>query len=167
MRKILLWTLLIIAIAYGGARMYISKRMKGPRWDMLTPDMKLKVLDLLRAAETAGLRVMFWEGWRSVEAEQAEMAKGTSKLKDAYNTRHLWGSAADIVFRDALDMPSWPDIKDPRWAQLIAVGESVGLAHPISWDGPHFELPGFSIKEVRSEYGTNYAAYLRDQGVTV
>ena len=64
-------------------------------------------------------------------------------------------------------MPSWPNIKDPRWAQLIAVAESVGLVHPISWDGPHFELPGFSVKEVRGQYGTDFASYLRDQGVMV
>ncbi len=167
MRKFLLWALLVAAIAYGGVQVYISKRMKGPRWENLVPAMKQKVLDALTAAEKAGLPVMFWDGWRSIEEEKQHMATGASKLTDPYNTRHLWGSAVDIVFRDALGMPSWPPADDPRWAQLEQIAISVGLSHPISWDKPHFELPGFSLASVRAEFGTDYQAYLRDQGVMV
>jgi hypothetical protein len=169
LKKFLLWALLLTgvgALLYGGYAM-ITKRMIGPRWNNLVPAMKQKTLDLLTAAAKVGLKVMFWEGWRSVEDEQADIDKKTSHLTDPYNTHHLWGSAVDIVLVDPAGLPSWPDASDPRWAQLQAIGESVGLKHPISWDKPHFELPDFSIADARAQYGTDYESYLADQGVPV
>lgn len=144
----------------------VTDRMTGDRWNKLLPEMQVKVLDLLDRAGKAGLDVMFFEGWRSVEDEQADIDKGTSKLKDPYNTHHLWGAAADIVFRNAAGFPSWPAASDPRWAQLEQIGNDALLNHPITWDKPHFELPDFNIASIRADYGTDYDQYLSDNGVT-
>lgn len=143
----------------------VMDRMNGDRWNKLLPDMQEKTTALLEKAQESGLDVMFFEGWRSPLAEQADIDKGTSHLKDPYNSHHVWGAAVDIVFRNSLGAPTWPDASDPRWSQLEKIGLSVGLVHPITWDKPHFELPGFSIISVRNNYGSNYDLYLADNGV--
>jgi hypothetical protein len=174
MRKILLWTLLIMAIAYGGTRMYISKRMKGPRWDRLTPGTKQKTLDLLAQAENEGLNVMFWDGWRDTEEQTKNIQAGTSFVKNPLNSKHPWGIAVDIVFVDALGMPSWPDPKVPanleQWKKLGELGERVGFSWGGRWkafDGPHFQEPGINTADLRTQYGDQPLAYLREQGVMV
>lgn len=162
----LLIALALVVFGYGGIVVYNKLRMTGDRWGRLTPSMKRKVQALLDKAAVSGLSVMFFDGWRSPEDEQADIDKGVSKLKDPYNTVHVWGSAADIVF-DVAGVPSWPDLSDPRWTQLRNLAADVGLVHPISWDGPHFQDADFSLTAARSEYGQDYLAYLSDEGISV
>lgn len=166
MKKAILFVLFLAFLAFGGIFFMNRKRMSGPSWNNLAPTMKAKIIALLDRANAAGLSVMFWEGWRSVEDEQKHIDNGTSKLSDPFNTVHLWGHAADVVFSIA-GVPSWPDLSDPRWSELIAIANSVGLVHPISWDGPHFEEPGFKVATIRAEYGNDWAQYLTDKGVNV
>jgi hypothetical protein len=168
------WWLLLgagaLLLVGGGAGYYImTQRMTGPRWDRLLPEMKTKALALLTAAEKAGLSVMFWEGWRDPAVEVANIASGTSKLKDPLNSMHVWGSAVDIVFKNAAGMPEWPPATDPRWKQLAQIAKSLGLVSgglAWGWDWDHFQLPG-NLSALRSTYGTNYLAYIQRSGATV
>lgn len=155
----------------GGTGYYImTQRMTGPRWDRLLPAMKSKTIALLDAAGKAGLQVMFWEGWRDPAVELADEQSGHSKLKDPYNSMHIWGAAADFAFRNAAGLPEWPPVTDPRWRQLAEIGQSVGLFSGglnWGWDWGHFQLPGLSLASLRSQYGTNYLAYLQQNGTAV
>jgi hypothetical protein len=165
MKKFLL--LLIMAAGFALWKGYdiMTDKMKGPTWDNLIPSTRAKTLSLLEKAAAAGLSVMFFEGWRDPVDEAAYIAKGTSKLKDPMNGHHIWGVAVDIVFKNAAGFPSWPPLADPRWSQLWSIAESVGLSHPIAWDGPHLEEPGISIAALRADYGDDYQAFLKDNGV--
>ncbi len=175
MDKRLGWWLLLGAGALillgGGAGYYVmTQRMTGPRWDRLLPDIKAKTLALLAAAEKAGLPVMFWEGWRDPAVELKDEQSGTSHLKDPYDSMHIWGGAVDIVFKNAAGLPEWPPVSDPRWRQLAELGQSLGLYSGglhWGWDWGHFQLPGLSLANLRNQYGTNYLAFLQNNGTAV
>lgn len=173
MRRISPWWLAIgagavaLLLAGGPILITMSERKRGPRWDNLHPELR-RLVPLIEAdARAEGLEVMFWDGWRDPGASAANIAAGTSKLKDPFNSMHVWGLAVDLVFRGQLGQPSWPVDSDPRWRQLAAIMErnglkSAGLAW--GWDWPHAELPGFAMSELRARYGTNYLAFIADAG---
>jgi len=169
------WWLLLGAGALlllgGGAGYYMMMaRMSGPRWDRLLPETKARTLALLAAAQAAGLQVMFFKGWRDPAVEAQNIQNGTSHLKDPYDTRHTWGAAVDLTFKNALGMPYWPPVTDPRWKQLAELGVAQGFKSgglSWGWDWGHFELPNFDLAGIRSTYGRNYLAYLSNNGVAV
>jgi len=155
-----------LAFALWGVHKMSGNNRHGPSWDRLVPEMRHKVLQLLDQAQRAGLSVMFFQGWRSPRQEHANQAKGTSFLSDALNSYHIWGAAADIVFKNALGQPYWPDASDPRWQQLGAIGKRLGLTWGGDWhhkDMAHFQLP-ISMAQLRQQYGNDFLAYLHDQG---
>lgn len=159
----------LILLGTGGYTV-LTKRMSGPRWDRLLPAARAKAEQLIGLAQQTGLPVMFWEGWRSPEASAANMAAGTSKIKDPLDSLHIWGVAFDLVFQDAAGLPSWPPAEDPRWRQLAELGQSIGLMSgglKWGWDWPHFQLPGYNAGQIRSRWGSNYLAFLSNNGATV
>lgn len=175
MDKKLGWWLLLGAGALillgGGAGYYVmTQRMTGPRWDRLLPEMKAKARTLLANAQQAGLDVMFWEGWRDPTVEAADIAAGTSHLKDPFNTMHVWGAAIDIVFKNAAGLPEWPPATDPRWRKLGEIGQSLGLLNgglAWGWDWGHFQLRDVALASLRQQYGKDYVAFLQNSGATV
>jgi len=146
----------------------MSDYMTGPKWDRLLPEMKHKVLQLLAQAKAAGLNVMFYDGWRSPAREAQYQKQGTSALHDPYNNYHTWGAAADIVFSTPSGQPYWPKDTDPRWHQLGAIGKRLGLFWGGDWphlqDMAHFQLKNVSVHDLRRTYGTDFLAWLRDNG---
>lgn len=172
-KRSLWWILAILGglLALGApvAVLVVSARKSGPRWERLHPELR-RLVPLIEAdAQREGLDVMFWEGWRSPEASAANIAAGTSRVKDPLNSLHVWGLAADFVFRGALGQPTWPPDTDPRWRALAAIFERHGLRSGglmWGWDWPHAELPGYSLPELRARYGTNYLAFVRSTGAT-
>jgi hypothetical protein len=148
----------------------VSGRKSGPRWERLHPELRAKIEQLEQAAAAAGLEVMFWDGWRDPEASAANIAAGTSRLKDPLNSTHVWGLGADVVFKNALGMPSWPADDDPRWRELAELGRGLGLDSGgimWGWDWPHFQLPGFPVAGLRAQYGTNFLAFVDSFGGAV
>lgn len=143
-------------------------RMRGPRWERLLPEAKEKAIAILRIAQERGLDVVFYDGWRSPEESAANIAAGTSKIKDPLDSMHVWGAAFDIVFRNSFGQPSWPDASDPRWRELAQIGVSIGLlSGGISWgwDWPHFQLPNVNVAALKQSYRGDYLAYLNTMGV--
>jgi hypothetical protein len=146
-------------------------RKHGPRWDRLHPDLRAAVEQVEQLATSSGLDVMFWDGWRDPEVEKADIARGVSHLKDPLNSLHPWGLAADIVFKNAVGAPTWLEDAaqpkgwiDPRWRQLAAIMEQVGLKSGglmWGWDWPHAQLAGYTAASVRGEWGDNYLAFIQ------
>lgn len=172
------WLLIGLLAAFGlaGGGYYLAtNRMSGPRWNRLLPQAKNAAQLLLQKAQDNGLQVMFFDGWRDPAESAANIAKGVSFITDPFNSMHVWGAAFDIVFADALGLPSWPDPTDPRWQKLGAIGESLNLkwggrfAPPGSkqFDGPHFQLPGYSTAALKQEYGNNYLTFLQTSGIVI
>jgi hypothetical protein len=148
----------------------IANRKNGPRWERLHPELRAKVEELERRAQVSGLDVMFWDGWRSPEASAANIAAGASKVKNPLDSLHVWGLAADIVFRNALGVAYWPEDTDPRWRQLAAIGEALGLKSGglmWGWDWPHFQLPGYTSAALRASWGASYLDFIGSTGAIV
>ncbi len=164
---------ILAALGLGGGYYVVTNRMQGPRWDRLLPQAKQAALALVQKANDAALDVMFWEGWRDPAESAANITKGTTWITDPYDSMHVWGLSFDIVFRDAAGFPSWPPATDPRWTRLGQLGESMGLQwggrfdHGKHFDGPHFQLPGYSTTALKQKYGKNFLAFLQQSGVAV
>lgn len=171
MARISPWWLAIgagaLLLAGGPVLQTMSDRKRGPRWENLHPELR-RVVPLIEAfGWSVGLDVMFWDGWRDPQASAANIAAGTSRLKDPFNSMHVWGLAVDFVFRGKLGQPSWPPDSDPRWRALAAIMERHGLKSgglAWGWDWPHGELQGHPVSELRRRYGTNYLAFIVDAG---
>lgn len=165
----------IAAAALGGGYYVMSNRMNGQRWNNLLPEMQNKVLQLLELAGRNGLQVMFWDGWRPPEESAKNIAAGTSKVSNPLNSLHVWGAAADIVFRDAAGMPTWLEDAskpagwvDPRWVKLAELGKSIGLLSgglSWGWDWPHFQLPQYMAGTLVAKYNGDYRGFLKSRGV--
>jgi len=173
-RKHWLWLAAGAAATLGlgttGVAIMTSDRMKGPRWDNLLPEAKGKALRLIEAAKRGGLDVMFWEGWRDPAQEAADIARGTSHLKDPFNSLHTWGAAFDLVFRSALGMPSWPPISDKRWRYLADLGNQLGLRSGLlmwGWDAPHFQIASVNVAQLRRRFGNDYLAFIQGEGQSI
>lgn len=177
-QRIGLIVLVLAAIAGGGYFAVTAGRKYGKRWTWLLPEAQRKALELERLAKANGLNVMFWDGWRDPAETLQNIAKGTSKVADAWASNHTWGIAFDMVFKNAIGLPEWPagpPNPDPRWYRLGELGESIGLKWGGRWwnpqtktgffDGPHFELPNIALTDLRAKYGTNYQQWLSAKGV--
>lgn len=163
------WWLLTIgagALLFAGGLSMVDRK-RGARWHNLHQELR-RLVPLIEAdAAAAGLDVMFWDGWRDPQASAANIAAGTSKLKDPFNSLHVWGLAVDFVFRGTLGQPTWPADHDPRWRALAQIFERHGLKSGglmWGWDWPHAELPGYAMAELRRRYGTNFLAFIADGG---
>ena len=170
-QKLGLLILAIGAIAAGGYYAVTGGRKVGRRWTWLVPEARTKIGQLEREARRQGLDVLFWDGWRDPGETLANIAKGTSKVKDAYGSKHTWGVAFDIVMKNAVGLPEWPPASDPRWQRLGAIGERLGLKwggrFTGFFDGPHFEIPEFNLTTARNTYGVNYQGWLAYKGVPI
>jgi hypothetical protein len=167
-RRLGLWWLAILAGALAIAAVpvvtSVLDRKRGPRWERLHPELRRLVPLIEAEARRQGLEVMFWDGWRDPQASAANIAAGTSKLKDPYNSAHVWGLAVDFVFRGPLGEPRWPADTDPRWRKLAAIFERFGLKSGglmWGWDWPHAELPGYAMANLRARYGTDFLAFVQ------
>ena len=162
-----------LALAAGGAGyVVVTARKNGPRWNNLLPAARAKIEELERAAETQGLAVMFYDGWRSPEDQKKLMANpaGVTKVTDPLDSHHVWGVAFDIVFRNAVGIPYWPADNDPRWRQLALLGRSLGLRSgglEWGWDFPHIRLPGFEVAALKRDFNRQPLAFLQSRGVAV
>ena len=133
----------------------MKTRQSGNKWENLHPEVKKKCNAHLALALQQGLQVIFWDGWRNKEAQEAEILKGSSKLTDWKNGYHPWGLAYDLVFNIGTSftpIPSWDEKHD--WKKLREIGLSLG-ASVISWDKPHFQYPDIigTPKELIAKYG--------------
>lgn len=161
-----------------------GRRMRGGRWANLPDRNRRLIIELIDRAKRAGLNVDFFDGWRSPETQRAKL--GAGKLKDLFNSYHVWGEAFDIVFINAAGGWYWPigvltrsdgsQYINPMWEQLGRIGESLGLKWGGRWynlttksgffDGAHFQS-ALSMPQMRGMWATNTAGYLRQQGVPV
>ena len=164
---IFILSLIILYLFFGkGITMKFIKYMKGETWNKLIPEMKTAVTTTIEDAQSQGLDVMFFEGYRTVERSQEMIDKGVSDLKDARNSDHVWGIGADIVVANNLGFPSWPDVTDPRWKKLHDIGAKHGLEFYISWDKPHARLKGYTVSSLKNDYD-NPDDFLKKAGINV
>lgn len=168
-QRIGLIVLVLAAIAGGGYFAVTAGRKIGKRWKWLIPEARTKATQLEQLAKANGLSVMFWDGWRDPAETLQNIAKGTSKVADAWASNHTWGIAFDIVFKNAIGLPEWPPASDQRWQKLGAIGKNIGLKWGGDFvgffDGPHFELPNVALADLRKKYGTHYQLWLNAKGI--
>jgi hypothetical protein len=175
------WELLALGalalLTAGGGYVMATNRKTGARWNRLLPAARAAAEKLEAAARAEGLNVMFFDGWRSPEESARNYVAGTSRLSDPYNSYHVWGAALDVAFVNAAGLPTWLEDSskpkgwvDPRWKQLAAIGQRLGLYSGginWGWDWGHFQLPGYSVSALRAKYGNDYLAFLAQAGVAV
>jgi peptidoglycan LD-endopeptidase CwlK len=106
----------------------------------LHPLLSQKVESLLIEARAEGLDVFLFEGHRSFE-RQDELYNQTPKVTNAKagQSYHNFGLAADVIFHDESQQPSWNAEHD--WERLGDIGKKHGLIWGGSFgDKPHFVL---------------------------
>jgi len=55
---------------------------------------------------------------------------------------HEFGLAVDVVPLETSGVPDW-NVSHPTWAEIIELGEALGMTSGISWhDEPHLQLTG-------------------------
>lgn len=112
---------------------------------------------LLDQCEAAGIPCNVVQGTRTFAQQQAVYDQGRStpgaivtkaRPGDSY---HQYGLALDIVPQAYESLPEWnPD--GPYWAQIGAIGKSLGLTWGGDWhtpDRPHFELEAAPLSELK------------------
>jgi hypothetical protein len=119
----------------------------------LHPVVREKIERLIDNAAAQGMDLYVQEGYRSSEA-QAKIPSANTRAKPGYSF-HNYGLAADIVFRNGTDGPSWDE--KHNWKKLGELGKNVGLDWGGDWqhlkDRPHFQYsPHHEIGEIRQLY---------------
>lgn len=84
---------------------------------------------------------------RTVSGNIVTNAKGSD-----YSSMHQWGIAFDVCINDVNDPYNVEKLK-----KIGEIGKNIGLEWGGDWEGfvdmPHFQLGGYSIKELKEEYG--------------
>lgn len=113
------------------------------RLDDLAPVFRPYAVELLARLVEAGICVMVIDTLRTPTEHAANLAKGVSWVK---HSKHLSGLAIDLCPYDTYlisgpDKLKW-DSTDPVWAQIGAIGKTLGLRWGGDWavrDCGHFE----------------------------
>lgn len=126
----------------------------------LYPPFEESINALLLVAKANGLDVGIHQGFRSWEEQDRLYAKGrTTKGPRVTNakggeSRHQFGIAADIVFREN---GKWSWAEKHNWKRLGELGEGLGLEWGGSWDKlkdrPHMQWKTeMTLSQARSLY---------------
>ncbi|MBF0104364.1 MAG: M15 family metallopeptidase [Deltaproteobacteria bacterium] len=130
----------------------------------LAPVLCQKIKSLLVKARKEGLNILVLEGYRSLERQKMlYQSKAGVTRAAAGQSLHNYGLAADVVFYDSQDRPSWSE--GHNWQRLGEIGKELGLVwggdfKSIS-DKAHFEYhPGMTLREVKKTYRSKGMAAL-------
>lgn len=119
--------------------------------DSLSPEMKPKAFELLARAVEQRIPIIIINTRRDLAQQLALVAEGNSWTKDPSKGRHLTGDAIDVCLIGQFQQhgtikANWDD-KDPDWARLGAIGESIGLKWGVlGKDGKRFDVGHFELK---------------------
>lgn len=110
----------------------------------LNPAMRSKAVEFLSKCLEEKIPLMIIDTLRTPKEQEENIKKGVSWTK---NSRHLVGMAIDVCPYKTFVLHGenklqW-DAKDPVWAKIGAIGESLGLTWGGRWtqkDLGHFEL---------------------------
>ena len=81
-----------------------------------------------------------FEGYRSLEHQQAAFDRGVSKALP-WQSAHQYGLAVDYVpFANGMKW-FWPEATHPDWEELRAIATNLGLICNLNWDRPHVVHP--------------------------
>lgn len=122
--------------------------------DVLYPPFALCIFKIFAIARKEGLSICIYETYRSQERQTELFEKGVTKLKT--NGMHHFGVAADIIFLDDKNNPSWSE--ECNWKRLGEIGKGMGLiwGGDWPWDKPHFQLIPATVidqaKIIKGEY---------------
>lgn len=125
------------------------------------PELAKKVATLLNEAHAQGLDVFAFEGFRSIQKQNAlyESGQGVTQATGG-NSYHNYGLAVDVVFKNEKGNPSWDENYD--WQKLGEIGKSLGLKWGGDFKKPngqpfkdlaHFEFhPGLNMSQVKEAF---------------
>lgn len=147
---------------------YIMDIITKKKIDELHPALKDKAIQLVKAAEKAGIHLRIYSALRTF-AQQTALFNQPFDLIDNDGDRlidepdekvtnakagesfHNYGLAFDVV-----EIKNGTAIWDnPRWEQIGKIGESVGLEWGGRWkfvDKPHFQIKGFPLSHAKRNY---------------
>jgi len=152
---IIILALLIYTLLFGkDTVMLFTRYVKGDSWNKMLPELKEAVTKTIDDLNSRGIDAVFYEGYRTIEKSQEMIDKGTSKLKNADSSDHVWGIGADIVKANAFGFATWPEVDNDFWKQLHTTGAKYGLEFYISWDKPHARLKGYTVAMMKGRKNT-------------
>lgn len=113
--------------------------------------------NLLRLAADRGIPLRVVSAYRTPAEQQILFESGAGVTKaSALMSYHNHGLAFDVVPVSYLPMKDW-NPEGPLWADVGALGKSLGLTWGGDWTGekkdrPHFQLTAAPIRELKSYY---------------
>ena len=132
----------------------------------LRPDFRDKVIIFLAKLDELGIKYYISETKRTKEVQKCYFAQGRYSLEEVnklrkeaglwliteaenknkitwtLNSRHIDGSAIDLVPASATGKPEW-NAESYRWKQIADIGLGLGLTWGGSWqppDNPHWQI---------------------------
>lgn len=116
----------------------------------LHPVVRTKVKEVMADIKKAKLNFEVFEAYRTPERQRKLFNQGGVTKADAWQSYHQYGMAVDIVLKENGQW-SWETGggRLAQWEQMNEIGRSHGL-EPLSWEKPHLQLTGTSIKELRA-----------------
>lgn len=148
--------IMLTAAIYNGRAIRAKLALMGEGWDKLHPEVQRRALRVLEQAQASGLSVGVFEGYRDADRQRQLMNKGRSWVGNVNNSYHRWGLAVDFVFLDKLGRWTWePAGGRADWDKLGRIIEANGFewgGRFRTFDGPHAQLPLFTIAELKQRY---------------
>ncbi len=124
--------------------------------ERLHPVVRAKAEQLVKLAQSEGIRVKLTEGYRPPDRQADLLATGATLARPGWSF-HQYGLAFDVAPLDALGRVVWEPGR-AVWDSIGRIGESLGLtwggrftptAKLPQGDRPHFEYhPGFTIQDL-------------------
>src|SRR5574340_1073533 len=114
------------------------------RIQTLQPSIQGLATSLVERAKAQGISLEIVQAYRSPDQQQALYTSGAGVTNaPALSSYHNYGLAFDVVPQDYISLKDW-NPSGPLWAQIGALGESLGLEWGGRWhkpDRPHFQIP--------------------------
>jgi hypothetical protein len=118
--------------------------------ELLAPFFQQRLLELIETAESRGLSIALFEGYRSPERQSYLYEQGRTRpgkrvtRATAWKSWHQLSVAADVVFWDR-KYKTW-DWNGP-WDKMHSIASELGF-ETLDWEAPHLQIrAGFAIDD--------------------
>lgn len=127
----------------------------------LHPDLQSALKKLISECDKRGLYILVTQGYRTIDQQNAIVAKGNSHCSgNSFNSPHQWGAAIDFARNDGKGIY---DDSDGFFRKVGKLAETLGFQWGGDWTGfcdkPHLQLAKFfdereDVSLLKRKYGT-------------